>query len=369
MIRILHMIGSLNIGGSQAMIMNLYRNIDREKIQFDFILDHPEQLYFADEVRKLGGKIYFMPTFNGKNIFQVKRAWNSFFEEHTEYRILHSHVRSYASLYLPIAKKHGLYTIIHSHSTANGKGLSSLVKSFLQYPLRYQADYFMACSDNAGRWLFGDKVVDGENYLMLPNAIDSDAYNYSDCVRIKMRESLNIDDNFVVGHVGRFTEPKNHSFLIEAFEEVLKIIPSSKLLLVGDGELRPEIEHRIVEKNIVDKVIITGNKSNTSDYYQAMDVFVFPSLWEGLGIVAIEAQASGLHCIVSERIPKEIDLGAGLVDVLSLDLGPKAWAEKIASINCEKRRGRKDAIVAAGYDVKANAEKLTDFYVNTSAQL
>lgn len=142
-IRILHMIGGLDLGGSQAFVMNVYRKINRELVQFDFVLDHPAERYLEKEILSLGGRIFELPAFNGKNVFTVKREWNHFLEAHKEYKILHSHIRSYASLYLPIAKKKGLKTIIHSHSISNGSGISSLVKNILQYPLRFQADYFL----------------------------------------------------------------------------------------------------------------------------------------------------------------------------------------------------------------------------------
>ena len=150
MIRVLHMIGSLNIGGSQALIMNIYRKIDKDFIQFDFIVDHDEQLFFAEEIQSLGGRVFILPGFNGRNLFEVKRAWHNFFLNHPEYYILHSHVRSYAAVFIPIAKKYGIYTIIHSHSTSNGEGLVSIAKTTMQYPLRYQADFFFGCSRESG---------------------------------------------------------------------------------------------------------------------------------------------------------------------------------------------------------------------------
>lgn len=173
MVRILQMIGSLNVGGSQTMILNLYRNIDRDKIQFDFVLDHPDERYFAADAEALGARIYSLPGFTGFNAHEVKKAWDAFLTEHPEHKVLHSHVRSYASLYLPVAKKHGLRTIIHSHNTSNGSGISSLVKHLMQKPLRDQADVLMACSREAGEWLFGKEACARDNYIFLPNAVDT----------------------------------------------------------------------------------------------------------------------------------------------------------------------------------------------------
>ena len=232
-IRILHMIGSLDIGGSQAMVMNLYRNIEREKIQFDFIVDSPNEQYFVDEIKQLGGKIYSMPKFKGTNLFEMKTKWDRFFIEHPEYKILHSHVRSYASIYLPIAKKHGLKTIIHSHSTSNGKGFSALVKAVMQYPLRYQADYFFGCSKEAGVWLFGSKVANSDRFYILKNGIDINRFLFNKNKRKKIREQLKVSDStLVIGHVGRFNKAKNdlNSSKREWIDKMLEHVDYNRLV-------------------------------------------------------------------------------------------------------------------------------------------
>ena len=187
MIRILQMIGSLNVGGSQTMILNIYRNIDREQMQFDFILDHPDETYFADDVKALGGRIFTLPVFRGTNAGEVRRDWNNFLYSHPDYHVLHSHVRSYASLYLPVAKKHGLKTIIHSHNISNGTGMTATVKDILQKPLRYQADVLMACSTEAGRWLYGDKAVQSDRFLFVPNAVDTSLFRPDSEKRLRTR--------------------------------------------------------------------------------------------------------------------------------------------------------------------------------------
>ncbi len=188
MLRVLHMIGSLEIGGSQSLIMNIYRKIDRDEIQFDFIVDHPERDFFKKEIESLGGQIYYFPNYKGWNIKEIRQVWERFFDEHPGYTIFHSHVRSYASLYIPIAKKYGLKTIIHSHNTANGRGIRSIAKMLLQYPLRYQADYYMACSARAGEWLFGKKVVSSNNFFILINGIDTQKFSYSEEFRDLVRK-------------------------------------------------------------------------------------------------------------------------------------------------------------------------------------
>ena len=364
LIRILHMIGSLNIGGSQAMVMNLYRNIDRNKIQFDFIIDHPDERHFADEVKALGGKIYVMPGVKMTNIRQIRKAWDTFFKEHTEYKILHSHVRSYASIYLPIAKKNQVFTVIHSHSTANGKGIEAIIKSVLQYPLRYQADYYMACSDKAGRWLFGKRILLSDKYKMFPNAIDGKRYVYNEQIRNNLRKKLGLKDEFVIGHVGRMTGAKNHVFLLDVFFEYHKQNNNSRLLLVGDGEEKSKIEEKCRKYHIEDSVIMVGNQSNVCDYYQAMDFFVFPSVWEGLGMVLIEAQASGLCCVASDTIPKETNIGSGKIMYLSLLESAKKWAETISDVQISDRTDQLKYVKKSGYDITDNAKKMEEFYLN-----
>lgn len=358
--RILHMIGSLAIGGSQAFVMNIYRKIDREKFQFDFIVDSLENNFFADEIEKMGGKVFYLPKFNGKNYFKVKNAWHHFFDEHKEYRVLHSHVRSYASLYIPIAKKHGVKTIIHSHSTSNGNGVASIVKCVMQYPLRYQADYLMACSNEAGQWLFGKKACKRSNYYFIPNAIDVEQYRFRPEIADKYRKELGVKDKFVVGHVGRFHEAKNHMFLLNFFAEIVKRRSDAVLLLVGDGDLRSSIETKIKELQIEDRVILAGSRGDVAEIMSAMDVFVFPSKWEGLGIAAIEAQAAGLPCLCSEYVPPMV----AVTDLCKfIPLNEERWVEAALSVY-PARRDTYYEIVNAGFENKNTAKKIEVFYKN-----
>lgn len=362
-IRILHMIGSLGIGGSQAFIMNIYRKIDRNRIQFDFIVDSFENNYYADEIEKMGGKIYFFPKFDGKNYFKIKRFWQLFFTQHKEYKILHSHVRSYAALYLPIARSFGVKTVIHSHSNSNGKGILAFVKGVLQFPLRYQADYYMACSREAGEWLFGKKVCCSGNFQVINNAIDVTKYIFNDQVRKDTRAKLGIRDEFVLGYLARVTGAKNPLFVIDTMYELLQFIPDAKLLFVGDGELLPAVKKKVEELRIERNVLITGARTDVGHLLNAMDCYILPSIWEGLGISIIEAQAAGLPCICSEAIHEEAII-TKLVQRYSLSLGAKYWAKKIYIIN-KNRKKRKDmskAIKCAGFDVTLNIDELVKIY-------
>ena len=359
MVRILQMIGSLNVGGSQTMILNLYRNIDREKIQFDFVLDHPDERYFAADAEALGARIYNLPGFTGFNAHEVKMAWDAFLTEHPEYKVLHSHVRSYASLYLPVAKKHGLKTIIHSHSTSNGSGTSAIVKRIMQKPLRNQADVLMACSRESGEWLFGEGACERENFVFLPNAVDTARYRLPESVREKYRDELGLTGKLVIGHVGRFHPTKNQTFLLDAFKLVHDRKPDSALLLVGDGDLRAQCEEKTAALGLSDSVIFTGNRSDVPELLQAMDAFAFPSVWEGLPVTLIEAQAAGLPCLVSRNVTHDVDVSL-LVERLPID-DAALWAEKL--LNAPPRRDVTGDIVRAGFDIRSSAEKMTGLYL------
>lgn len=358
-IRVLQMVGSLNTGGSQSMVLNLYKNIDRNKIQFDFIIDEPEQTQYKSLIEEMGGKVYVLPKLNGFNVFKVKKAWKRFFKEHPEYKILHSHVRSYASIYIPIAKKFGLKTIIHSHSTSNGKGASSIIKKVLQRPLRRVADYLMACSTEAGEWLYGKKACKKDNYIFLPNAINVDLFAFDKKIREEYRKQLGLEGKFVIGHVGRLSEPKNHMFLLEVFKGVLEKRKDAVLLIVGEGELRSQIEQKIKDLDILSSVIALGSRSDVNNLYQAMDVFAFPSLWEGLPVTIVESQASGLTSFMSNRITKDVDL-TELVQRLPID-NTAVWIDKLASFDGE-RVDVVQKIIDSGFEIKNTAQKITDFY-------
>lgn len=360
-IRVLHVLGGLNRGGAETMVMNLYREIDRTQIQFDFIIHTDKHQEYYDDIIGLGGRIYTMPKFDGKNIFKLKSIWNKFFKDHPEYKILHSHVRSYASLFFPIAKKYGVKTIIHSHSTNEGKGISRIIKRIMEYPLRHQADYLMACSREAGKWLYGEKACRKNNYIFLPNAIDTDKYCFSKETAETYRKIFGLHGKFVLGHVGRFHEAKNHMFLLNIFAKVLEKRSDAMLLLVGDGELRSEIEYKIQELGIENQVVLTGSREDVPQLLQAMDIFVFPSRWEGLPVTVVEAQAAGLPCLISDKITTDVDLSA-LVNRLPID-DSNIWAEVILNSDT-KRMDVIPEIKKAGFDVKDTAKFLSDLYIS-----
>ena len=365
MLRILQVLPRLRRGGSQTMVMNLYRAIDRSAVQFDFIIFTSDHDDYYEEIYKLGGKVFHFAKYNGFNRRLIKKEWDSFFNDHPEYKVIHSHVRSFASIYLPIAKKHGLVSIIHSHSTSNGKGFKGFLKSVLEYPLRFQADYLFACSSEAGEWLYGRKATHKNNYFIFPNAIDLRHFTYSEITRNEIRSRLSLDNKFVVGHVGGFETPKNHSFLLSIFAEILKINSNSCLLLVGDGTLEQEIKKKCFQLNISDKVVFAGLQEDVAQFLFAMDVFVFPSLWEGLPVSVVEAQASGLPCFISSTITRDVYL-TNLIASKALSESPSIWAEDICKeITC--KRDRCDFEKTDEYylfDVSAASQRLLNFYLS-----
>ena len=364
MIRVLQMIASLDVGGSQTLMMNIYRNIDREKIQFDFVIDRPDETYFAEEIRALGGRVHTMPAFRGYNAGEIRRDWNNFFYTHPEYRVLHSHVRSYASLYLPVAKQHGLKTIIHSHNSTNGTGVSAAVKSVLQLPLRYEADILMACSTEAGEWLYGKRACRSDRFVFLPNGVDTRRFAPDPAARARIRRELGVGDAWVIGNVGRFYEQKNHRFLLEIFRQVQRRDPEAILLLVGVGPLQREIAQYAVELGVADKVLMTGNRDDIPAILQAMDVFAMPSLFEGLPVTLIEAQAAGLPCVITDNITRDLDATPLL---RRLPLGDAdAWAQ--ALLERRERLDGREAVARAGFDIRASAQKLAALYTRLDSE-
>lgn len=363
-IRILHVLGTLNRGGAETMVMNIYRNIDSSKVQFDFIVHTNNKCDYCDEIVKLGGKIYNIPRYTGRNHFKYKRAWNDFFNNHSEYKIIHGHMRSTAAIYLNIAKKHGLVAIAHSHSTASrGNKIEQVVKTIIQFPIRYISDYLFACSDEAGKWLFGKRAIRGNNYKIIKNAIDFDKYIFNESTRNEVRRNLGIEDKFVIGHVGSFTHPKNHKFLINLFYKIQIKNNNSVLLLVGDGELRMQIEKQIKSLGINDKVILTGVVENVNDYLQAMDVFAFPSIFEGLGIATIEAQVSGLPCIISDVVPREICI-TNLVKFIDIKLPHQVWIDEILGFsNSQRENFLEHGFRKEEYDIEKVSKDLELMYI------
>jgi len=363
-VRILQVLGSLEIGGAEVMIMNLYRQLDRSQVQFDFVIHTTEHCFFEDEISRLGGRIYRVPRFSGFNILQYMQAWKVFFQSHPEYQIIHSHVASSSALHLGIAKQFNLYTIAHSHSVKMFHGVKGMMDKVFSFPTRCIANHFFACSKTAGQARFGNKIVDSNKFKVIKNALDVNRLGYSPDTREIYRKQLNLDGKFVVGHVGRFDAMKNHDFLIRLFSMVHERIPNAVMMLVGDGEQRTTIETLIKRFALEDAVMMLGTRSDVVELLQAMDVFVFPSIAEGLGISVIEAQATGLPCVVSNCVPNDVRI-TELIKFLDLKDPMGVWAETIINYaTAHKRSSHTDALTDNGYDVIMTAGYLQAFYLD-----
>lgn len=363
-VRVLQVLGALGQGGPETMVMNYYRHMDPQVVQFDFVKHTKRTCLYEEEIQALGGRIFVVPRYEGMNHGMYVKAWEELFRSHPEYRIIHGHSRSTASIYLKIAAKIGLKTIAHSHNTSSGKGFSALAKDILQLPLRDTADYLFACSNAAGEWLYGKKALEGDNYRVIRNAIEIEKHLFDKTIRDPMRKLMGLEDRFILGHVGPIEHQKNHKFLLEIFYEVQKHRKNSVLVLMGGGKLKEQVVAQAIGLGIRDKVIFTGIVPNVRDYLQAMDVFVLPSFFEGLGMVVVEAQAAGLRCVVADTVPREATV-TDLVDSLPLSAGAGVWAQQILKY-CEgyPRRNTREELERAGYNIAAQARLLQDFYLS-----
>ena len=364
-IRVLQCFGRMDLGGAETLMMNIYRNIDREKIQFDFVVHTRERCAYDDEIHLLGGRIFNVPRYNGMNHFEYKNAWKELFRNNNgEWQIIHGHMFVTSGIYLNIANRFGLITIAHSHSTSSGNGFQGKIKDIFQYPIKYTARYLFACSKEAGMWLYGKKACENDNFFILNNSLDAKKFVFDSNIRLQKRKELLVADKFVIGHIGRFEPSKNHDFLIEIFYEIHTINNKATLLLIGDGALRHFIEDKVKKFGLDDSVIFMGTRSDIPELLQAMDVFLFPSLYEGLGVVAIEAQATGLRTIVSEAIPNEAYL-TDLIEREYLSSSSSQWANRILKyVDGYDRRDTSDIIKSMGYDIKETTKWLQEFYIN-----
>lgn len=379
-LRILQVLGRLDRGGAETMIMNLYRRMDRERVQFDFVIHTEDICDYSEEVESLGGRIYAMEPFRASTAVRYKKNWQDFFKAHKEYRVIHGHMRSTASLYLAAAKRAGLVTIAHSHNTSSGAGVSAVVKNMLQYPLRYTADYLFSCSYAAGVWLYGKKACEKPNFHILPNGIEPEAFRFQHKVREKKRREMDAEGKTVFLHVGRLEAQKNHAFLLKIFKAACvqaadkKNTPGTekagmqkagtgecRLWLCGAGELETEILYEAEALGVREQVDFLGVRKDIPELMMAADVMVFPSLFEGLPVTLVEAQAAGLPVLMSDRITEEVMLTDN-VQRESLLCPPAGWANRALSMIKEGRQDGISQIVESGYDVETEAEKLQTFY-------
>lgn len=370
---VLHVVGRLDIGGAESRIMDMYRNIDREKVQFYFMQHTKDRCAFEDEVESLGGKVYHVPRFNVKNYVTYKKAWRDFFKAHPEIKVVQGHMTSTAAIYLPIAKKAGVeITIAHARSAGVDPGIKGKLTRFLRKDLYQRCDYRFTCSQLAGEAVFGDQNQASRKATFIPNAIEVDKFKFDEETRNQIRYELGITERFVIGHVGRFSHMKNHKYMLQILKQCIRIekeknLPEVMLMFLGDGEMKEEIMEQAVAMGISSRVFFMGNKRDVYRYYQVMDYFLLPSLYEGLPGTAMEAQASGLPGIMSDTITKEAVV-TDLLQMRSIKENPAVWAEEIMKMPLVDRASYAQAVKQASFDVKEQAKRMQEFYLTGELQ-
>lgn len=372
-VRVLQSVGAMNHGGIEHFVMNVYRKIDRDLVQFDFVERVNDHCIFDDEIESLGGRIYRFQS-PDKHPVSSMRFYRELFREHPEWQVVHEH-RSTLSGFLCCLRaasyEHVRTRVVHAHNSALSAwygGVGNAVEQITDIINKKMisgiaTDYF-ACSDLAAEWLFPFEAGVFEKVRVIPNGIDAARFAFNARDRVEVRALYGIPENaFVIGHVGRFCQEKNQEFLIG----LLKTIPAEmegRLLLLGDGFLRDEIEKRASELGLRERVVFAGLQTETWKYYSAMDAFCMPSIHEGLPVSAVEAQASGLPLLLSENVSRDTDLG-GVEAFLSIDEGPDAWVKTL--INCRKDADKRSLgvklVADAGFDIDVAAEELQNFYL------
>lgn len=363
-IRIASVIGRYIGGGVEAVTINYYRNIDKNKVQLDFICDEDSTNIPYEEIERMGGKVIIIPSYSKP--FKYHKALKRVLKE-GNYKIIHSNINTLSVFSLFAAKCAGVpVRIAHSHSTSNKKEKKkNLMKQVLRPFSKVFATDYMCCSELAGRWLFGNKEYDKGNVYLLNNAIDLDKFKYNESLRKKKRKELGIkDDTLVIGHIGRFVAQKNHDFLIDIFNEIHKKNNNSILLLAGQGPLMEDIKNKVKDLNLEDSVKFLGQRNDANELYQAFDVFLLPSLYEGLPVVGVEAQAAGLLCYLSDDMTKETKV-LDITKFMSLNNTPKEWADNILDdVKKYKRIDTSKEMTAKNFNIKEEAKKLEEYYLN-----
>lgn len=353
MIRVLQCVNNMHRAGLETMLMNYYRNIDRTQIQFDFLTHRPDRSDYDDEIESMGGRVFYAPRLYPQNYPAYFSYMRSFFYEHPEYRIVHSHIDAMSYLPLLAAKKAGVpIRIAHSHNTSINKDFKYPLKQYFRFCIPSVASHCFSCGDAAGKFLFGNR-----NFKIIPNAVDADKFVFDPYLRSIKRKELGLENKFVIGNVGRFEKEKNHKFLISLLPGLLKKENNAVLLLVGEGSRFNEIKRLADQCGLKEKVCFLGNRSDVNELYQVMDVFVLPSLFEGIPLVGIEAQFSGLPCIFSDKVPKDVGIAR---DSAFIPLSEDIWIDEM--LRAKEKNREISKIDNAMYDIKHAYPVLEDEY-------
>jgi glycosyltransferase involved in cell wall biosynthesis len=351
----------MNRGGLETMLMNYYRKLDRNKVQFDFLVHRKEAGDYEKEILELGGRIFRVPNLNPLSI-NYYRELNKFFKYH-KYKVVHCHLGCMSAFPLRIAKKYGVQIrIAHSHSKSQDMDWKYPIKLLSRYLIPRYTTHFFSCGEEAGKWVFRNR-----SFEIIKNAIDVEKFQYNIEEREEMRRKLQVEDHVILGHVGRFSPAKNHAYLIDIFEAYSKKNPSAILWLIGEGNGKAAVQRTVKERGLEGKVTFWGSRTDVDCFYQSMDVFVFPSKYEGLPVTMVEAQTSGLPCIISDKVPKEC-IVTNLVQQVPLEGALKMWENAIDRAIKMKRQNTAEQIKEAGFDVSENVLKLQELYCTSMAE-
>ena len=387
-INVLVLITVMDRAGAETMMMNYLRNINREKIHMDFLINREQKADYEDEIEKLGGRIYHMcPIYPGK-FHRYKKEFRNFLEEHPGYDVIHSNLEERSYFAFKIAKKMGIpVRVAHAHSAPCGRNMKMIMRLYFRRKLQKYCTHKVACGEKAAKWLFGsdadlvemESFVNGENHskntvVLMKNAVDTDKFSYSADVREKVRKRMKISrDTLVIGHVGRFTHDKNQSFLIDIFKNVNSLNKKSTMMLIGGGKpkeeisYKEEIERKVQQLGLKGKVKLLGVREDINELMQAMDILVMPSRTEGFPVTWVEAQAVGLCCLVSDAVGDDINM-TEKIQYKSLEEDASQWAQKILSMTADGQNREaesipmKEKVIERGYEIADAAKDLEAFY-------
>lgn len=350
-LRILHCLASLDRGGAETFIMNVYRGIDRSLVQFDFLYSYDG--VYKDEIKQLGGHLYQIPFITQCGPFAYRKHVMQVLHEHPEYHIIHSHMDKFSGLIMECAKKQNIpVRIAHSHSTRNEGGtLFQLVKNYYGNKIATNCTDRFACSEKAATWLFGNQA---SSTVIVKNGVDLSRYSGQDHRN---------PNNFTICAIGRFVPVKNHAFLIDVFAKTYQLDPTSRLILAGSGVLMDTIKEKVNSLGLTDYVTFLGDCNNIPQLLEQVDVLCMPSLFEGLPIVTVEAQSAGVPCVVSDTITREINI-TDSVAFLSLADDPTIWAKELLHQKGKQKPDNRDKVAKHGYDISATIQQLQLFYLS-----
>lgn len=357
-IRIAQIMGKMENGGVEAVVMNYWRNIDKSRFRFDFIVDNDSSIPQKEEIEALGGRVITVPPYQKANAYIS--ALTRILKENN-YKIVHSHMNTLSVFSLLAARRAGVpVRIAHNHSTAGkGEHKKNVLKYMLRPFARVNATHCAACSEYAGDWLFGKGSVARGEVTVFNNAIDLNRFRFNPETRDRVRKALGLENAFVVGHVGRFCFQKNHEFLVDIFEKIHNQRAEARLLLIGEGSLVDSVREKIAAKKLSESTIFLGNRCDVNELYSAMDVFVLPSRYEGLPVVGVEAQAAGLPCVLSDAVTRETIMQS-TTKMVALHEGAEKWCSEILATEGVRNVNAPDSMEK--FDITKIVARLEKYY-------